>query len=308
MSEPIPIFVLGIQRSGTTWMANALSAHPDVTAVQAEDHQGVHESIFFSHFAAQYGDISDDERFEGFVRDFAACDYFMLSEVPESWFRDRRPRTYPQAFRCLMDEMARREGTRYWVEKSPHHTLLSWEIAASFPEAKFICVVRDPVDLIRSRLWAFGRTPPGYPARLSPMLRACAAVSLYQRHLADFAARCGRARLVRHEDMKLDLEGTMRRVMEFVGGEYDPSMLERRFRPNTSFASEGARASAFGALDRAVIRTAGALLRLVPLGTLRDAERRRRLERGIDWPSWCWKRRPRPSSVGQGRAHLATRT
>jgi hypothetical protein len=299
MSEATPIFVLGIQRSGTTWMANALSAHPAVTAVQAEDHQGVHESIFFSHFAAGYGDISDDERFERFVKDFAACDYFILSEVSESWFREVRPRTYPEAFKCLMDEMARRESARYWVEKSPHHTLLSWELAASFPGARFICVVRDPVDLIRSRLWAFGRTPPGYPARLAPIFRACAAVSLYQRHLVDFAGRCDRAMLVRHEDMRRDLEGTMRRVMGVLGGEFHPSMLERRFKPNTSFATDGARAGAFGAVDRAVIRAAAALLRLAPLGTLRDIERRRRLGRGIDWPPWCWKRFPRPSAAGK---------
>jgi hypothetical protein len=308
MSEVTPIFVLGIQRSGTTWMANVLAAHPAMAAVQARDHRGVHESIFFSHFAAEYGDISDDERFDRFTRDFAASDYFILSGVSESWFRNRRPRTYPDAFKCLMDEMARRESARYWVEKSPDHTLLSWELAAAFPGAKFVCIVRDPVGIIRSRLWAFGRTPPAYPARLWTLLRACAAVSLYQRHLADFASRCDRAVLARYEDMRADLAATMRSTMEFLGGEYDASMLERRFSPNTSFPKEGDRDRAFGAADRAVIRAAMALLSLVPLGWLRGAERKRRLDRGVVWPSWCWKRRPRPSGSGGSAPHLATNT
>ena len=309
MKNITPIFVLGIQRSGTTWMANSLGGHPDVAAVEAEDHQGVHESIFFSHFAKGYGDLSDDISYERFVRDFTASDYFILSGIPESWFRAVRPRTYPEAFQCLMDEVARRRGARFWVEKSPHHTLLSWELADAFPGARFVCVVRDPVTLIRSRLWAFGRKPPGYPARAASLLRACAAVSLYQRHLATFAARCGRALLVSHDEMRADPAGTMKRVMEFVGADYHPAMLESRYRPNTSFTSNGEKDSAFGAADRALVRVGTVLFGCAPLGWLRRVEESRSRRGGIDWPPWCWKRRPRPSSpAGRDGAHLASKT
>ncbi len=309
MNDITPIFVLGLQRSGTTWLANTLSGHPDIAAVEAPDHQGVHESIFFSHFAREYGDLSDAVSFDRFAEDFTASDYFLLSGVSESWFREARPSSYPQAFELVMDEVARREGARFWVEKSPHHTLLSRELAEAFPRARFVCVVRDPPSLIRSRLWAFGRVPPPYPGRVAATLRACAAVALYQRHLDRFASSCDRAVLITHEEMAADLEGAMRKVTESVGCGFHPAMMESRFRANTSFASRSQKERALGAGDRPAIKAFMAFFNALPLDLLRAMERRRSRRRGIEWPAWCWKRRPRPSgSKGARAAHLASST
>ncbi|MEX0303588.1 MAG: sulfotransferase, partial [Leisingera sp.] len=36
----IPVFVLGLQRSGTTLAANLLAAQPGIAAVAAKHHQG----------------------------------------------------------------------------------------------------------------------------------------------------------------------------------------------------------------------------------------------------------------------------
>jgi hypothetical protein len=78
-SRPTPVFVLGQHRSGTTWLANILANHHRVVAVQSDDHFGVHESIFFSHFARAYGDIADETNFRRFAADFAASDYYILT-------------------------------------------------------------------------------------------------------------------------------------------------------------------------------------------------------------------------------------
>ena len=77
--SPMPLFVLGAQRSGTTWTANLLAAHPQVAAVQSDDHFGIHESIFFSHFARAFGDLDDDANFDRFVAQFVTSDYYVLS-------------------------------------------------------------------------------------------------------------------------------------------------------------------------------------------------------------------------------------
>jgi len=302
MSDIRPIFVLGIQRSGTTWVANALGGHPSIAAVEAEDHNGVHESVFFSHFAREYGNLSEDGAFERFCADFTASDYFILTGLSEEWFRAARPRSYAEAFRLVMEEVARRRGCRFWLEKSPHHTLLSDELAEAFPDAFFVCVVRDPVTLIRSRLWAFGRVPPPYPARLAALMRSSAAVSLYQRHLASFCSRCDRAILLRYEEMREDAEAAMKRVLSFMGEDFDPSVTRRRYRANTSFPSPQDKERAFGCRDRVAIRLFSAVLRLVPLSALRAIEERRARRRGLDWPQWCWKRRPRPGALSGQRA------
>lgn len=44
---PLPVFVVGRNRSGTTWLANQLCEHPDIAGVQQERRHGIHESAYF---------------------------------------------------------------------------------------------------------------------------------------------------------------------------------------------------------------------------------------------------------------------
>lgn len=283
----MPVFVLGLQRSGTTWMANALGGHPDIAAVEAADHQGVHESIFFSHFARAFGDLRDNSNRERFMDAFTSSDYFLLTGLEAAWFRAREADTYPALFRALMEEYARRRGATYWLEKSPHHTLLSGELARNMPDARFIAMVRRPEALIRSRLWMDGREPPGWPRRAATLFRACAAVSLYQRHLREFAAGGGRVLLVAHEEMKADPEKMLRRVMDFLGLPFHAALLENRYPPNSSFDGGRNRDMSWNRRDRFLVGAFMMCWNLVPRSILRRLESRRH---NIEWPDWCWKR------------------
>jgi len=293
-ASPTPIFVLGLQRSGTTWISNVLCASKDVAGVEARKGYGIKESIFFSHFARAYGDLDDDEAFRVFAADFVASDYFIHSGLEESWFLARRPRSYAEAFRAVMNELARRSNARAWVEKSPRHTLLADSLAAAFPDARFVCVRRKLAALIRSRLWLEG-PPPRYPRRLGVLLRACAAHALYTRTMIRFSKRCPRSVLIDYEEMSRDPENVCRRVTKFLGLDFDIDMLEPRYPPNTSFGNTADRRRALGPVDRIAILLFGATLRLLPLGFLERLEAHRREAAGIDWPDWCWTLRARPS-------------
>ena len=44
-----PIFVVGSNRSGTTYISNILASSNLITAVQHEEHFGIHESSYFNH-------------------------------------------------------------------------------------------------------------------------------------------------------------------------------------------------------------------------------------------------------------------
>ncbi len=293
MSDTIsPLFILGLQRSGTTWMANSLGGHPDIAAVEAIDHQGVHESIFFSHFAVAYGDLDDDDNFQRFAADFTACDYFLISQLDPDAFVEARPRTYPEAFSWVMERVAQRKGASVWLEKSPHHTLLGDQLAQAYPTARFVCVTRDAVGLLRSRMLGFGRSKPNWLARIPVLMRGCLAISLYNKYCRGFCHRQPRAILARYEDMVAHQQSVMSRITDFLGLPFDSILLERRYRPNTSFASEDDRKSALNVFDRILIRTVMTLLGLVPQSILHRLSEGRARRRGIDWPLWCWKRKP----------------
>lgn len=292
MSDPTPIFVLGLQRSGTTWLANLLIEHAAIAGVASEDHFGVHESIFFSHFARFFGDLTDQAERARFLAAFGDSDYFLLTGLEPEWLKGCGARDYPGFFRALMDEVARRRGARMWLEKSPHHTLLADQLARDFPDARFLCIVRGAAGQVRSRL---GLTERGarYPGRAGEILRACSAASLYARHLREFAAGGANRRLVVFEELKADLEGGMRGIAEFLGVPFDGAMTRTSYTANSSFRSDEERRRELSTLDRLLIGAASRALSLVPLGTLRSMEERRRAERGEDWPDWCWRRRPR---------------
>jgi Sulfotransferase family len=292
--DPRPVFVLGLQRSGTTWIANLLCEHPKIAGVQAAEHRGIHESIFFSHFARAYGDLRDDDAFGRFARHLTSSDYYLLTELPEDWLERQRPTSYADAFRLLMNEVARRKRATCWIEKSPHHTLLCDALAQQFPDARFVCVTRSDVGLARSRLWAYGRTPQRYPGRLFTLARATAANALYSRVLRQFVRRCPRAILVTYEALTEDLEREMRRTATFLGQAFDRRLLRSRYGANSSFGSERARAQALGRVDRAVIRLLSAVAGITPLAWLGALERRRGRASELEWPAWCWTRMPRP--------------
>jgi hypothetical protein len=289
----VPIFVLGLQRSGTTWVANTLGAHSQVAGVEAEDHHGIHESVFFSHFARAYGDLGNDDNFRRFAADFTASDYYLLTDIEENWFWQRRPCDYVTAFRDVMEELARRRGARFWIEKSPHHTLLCRQLAHDFPDARFVCITRESISRVRSLLWGLRRKPPSYPGRILFLFRACAANDMYSRTLERFSSACDRSILIRYEDLLRDAEGTLRQITAFVGMPFEAAMLVPRFAPNSSFRSSEERDQALAATDRILIRVFSSILRAVPLPLLRRIDTWQRRRNPPNWPSWVWKRRPR---------------
>ncbi len=291
--SPTPIFVLGLQRSGTTWLANCLGGHPLIAAVESAEHRGIHESIFFSHFARAFGDLGDDANFRRFCTAFTTCDYFLLSGFNRDRFLADCPRDYAGAFRLVMDHVARREGADFWLEKSPDHTMLGPELAGLFPDALFLGILRSPASLMRSRLWAYGRRPPAPVLRIPKVLAGGFAISLHARALADFCRRSDRALLLTYEELLDDTPGTLRRVTAFLGCEFDETMLAVRYAPNTSFKNPARPAGALTRLDRLVLQSALAAARLIPWRILAGLRAWKMKLKGVTWPGWCWLMRDR---------------
>ena len=301
MTSPTPIFVLGIQRSGTTFAANLLAAHPQIAAVTAERHQGVHESVFFSHFARVYGDWSDAVARRKAVAGFLTSDYFRLTGLDPAFPDIANPEDAPGYFRAVMDAFAAKRGALAWVEKSPHHTLLADNIAAALPEARFLCVTRATADLLASRLWSYGRTPPPYPQRAATILRACTSNVFHSRFLADFVARLGpsRAFLVEYSALQADADAALAPLLKACG--LAPQNGHRpEFRPNSSFSAARTRATALTLTDRLIARMATRAAKAVPLWLLSRLQARQSARRPQDFPKWVWTLPPSPSQPHEG--------
>ena len=283
-----PIFVLGMQRSGTTWVANMLAAHPRVAAVTAVRHRGVHESIFFSHFARTYGDIAVEANFERFFADFVSCEYFQLTGLDAEMLRAGRPRSYVEAFRLVMDLFAARRQATHWVEKSPHHTAWCDELATWFPDAQFVALLRDPVAQSRSRLYAYGRMPPSGLRRRAALIKAGCAIGCYRALIEAFAEQhAGRCMLLRFERLCADWRIEASRLATFLELEGPPDLFTPQFVRNSSFSDQTSPPD-LSFPDSALVRVADTMSHVFPTALARSLVQRRRDAEPI-WPNWCWR-------------------
>jgi hypothetical protein len=127
--------------------------------------------------------------------------------------------------RLLHRELAR-SGKRILVEKTPSNVFAWRRISTCWPEARFIFLIRHPMSIAQS--WA-----EADPERRSPE-EAVGHTLNYMTYLEN--ARCRLAGLtVRYENLTDEPEAQLRRICEFLGVEWEPSMLRYGERQDGEF-------------------------------------------------------------------------
>jgi hypothetical protein len=256
-----PIFVLGKHRSGTTWLANQLSSHPQIAAALHEKHFGLHESSFFYDIYGRYGDLNNKSNFVEFAETVGRSDYFTLVGASPAFLYSLWPTTYEALFRAVMDRFAQQQEAAFWLEKTPSHTLFINELASFYPDALFVATLRDVVDVVNS---AINMDAEDHTARrLRSIISATVGWAHYRKILLNFTARSNRLLVVQFADMKADLEQVLRRVCLFLDIEFDARMLEQQYKKNTSFSPENKKQTA--RLSRAETGLVRLVARLIPL-------------------------------------------
>ncbi|MHA1284387.1 MAG: sulfotransferase family protein [Promethearchaeota archaeon] len=234
---PKPIFVVGSPRSGTTWLANILCQHSKIAGVQAEEHFGIVESAYFSHVETYFGDLKDDNNFIMFVETFGSSDYFRLTGLNKDLLYHHRPKTYVNAFRLIMDTFAEKKNASYWLEKSPGHTLYIKKIARYFPNAKFVGIKRNVVNMVKStvRRNVFKNN---FSKKIFIIKRTWRYFK-YLKHLYNFAFKSDKntIKIIQYEDLKKNPVKTLEKVCEFLNLDFEPNLLEQKYKPNTSFTN-----------------------------------------------------------------------
>jgi hypothetical protein len=134
--------------------------------------------------------------------------------------RSAGPESVPDALVGLYRAYAHQHGKPRFGDKTPAHLLCVDLLASSFPEARFLHIVRDGRDVVPSILeMSFG------PDRFAE------AVLFWRRRVErgrEAGMRLGpeRYREIRYEDLVADPEAGLRAVCPFLGLEYADRMLE----------------------------------------------------------------------------------
>lgn len=220
-----PVFVVGHPRSGTTLVQLLLTAHPAFSSGP--------ETHFFVHVLAPFdgwenGTLSPAQLEVAFKR-LAGKPGIQLDEAFKATLHKQAsgggiaPAYFlHQLMRYFAQQSGKATAPR-WVEKTPRHVQYVPQILTLFPHAQVINIVRDPRDVVSS-------PPRFYESRSAAYRRqVCveraeswnAMVGLSKTFEAD-----SRIMTIRYEDIIADAEGSLLRMMQFLGETYRPESLE----------------------------------------------------------------------------------
>ncbi len=217
-SSARPILIFGAMRSGTSLLSRLLNAHSRI-AIPFESH------LFNQWYPrrSQYGDLTRPENRRLLIEDiirYGVVHDWVPRPDPEAVAALVRGTDFAAVARAIMEWAAAQAGKPRWGEKTPHHTLLHSDVLNAFPEAQVIMIERDPRDVALS-----GKQARFGGLHVLPFARAW---GRYVRAGREVRAQLGPDRCcdLRYEALVRDPEGELRRIMAFLGEDYEPAQLE----------------------------------------------------------------------------------
>lgn len=213
------VFVIGVGRSGTSLIQSMLHAHPDV-AFLPETH------FFRRYIARSYGRRKHEnhgaEAFQSTLandKEYQRAD-ISTTELLDPFLKDVQPFDLPRVCTHLFQLYRNRKGANVIGEKDPRLIDYLPQVQNVFPEARILHIVRDPRDVVLSRMkadWSAGR--PGWLHALTYRAQIRRGRRQGQQAFGE------QYKEVRYEDLLTKPETTLRDISRHIGVEYDDAML-----------------------------------------------------------------------------------
>jgi tetratricopeptide (TPR) repeat protein len=211
---PQPVFIVGFPRSGTTLIEQTLTVHPQISAGDELPY---------------INDITQ------IMPRLLASPLAYPEALAELWMGDQR-----DGLNELRDYYLNRaakagifkEGAGYFTDKMPLNETHLGLISLLFPQSPIIHVIRHPLDVLLSV----------YSNHLTHGFFCAAQIETIAQHynlVADLILHYRsnvtmRYLPVRYEDVVVDQENNVRKILDFIGVEFDPRCLS--FEENTRYA------------------------------------------------------------------------
>ena len=207
LERPAPVFMLGFPRSGTTLLDLVLDSHPEITTVE--------EQVTILPVLQELQQMPD-----GYPGSLARLDAAGIERLRGIYFEQLDREAGPDAGRVVVDKMPIRTA----------QVGMLWRL---FPEARFVFSLRHPCDVVLSNFMQHYTVSDAFASFYT--LEGSATV--YDKVMRLWRLYAERLRpvghTVRYEDLVSDLEGVSRGVLDFLGVDWDPAVLEYAERART---------------------------------------------------------------------------
>lgn len=207
MSSVRPAFLISLPRSGSTLLQRLLGAHSQVTTIAepwlllpplyALRDRGVYSE--YGHRFAAHAIADMCAQLPGGSRDYLRA----VAGMAEHIYTALSP-----------------PGTRVFLDKTPRYGLVIDQIVDTFPDSTFIVIHRNPLSVIASLTSTFAR------GRWKPHRYKQDLYLLAERLLSAQGRSPNVFTPVRYEDLLSEPESTLRRVVEALELDWEPTVLD----------------------------------------------------------------------------------
>lgn len=217
MNATGPIFIVGMNGSGTTMLADSLAHHPQLYVLP-------HESKVLPYFLqrqSEFGDLGQLDARRRLAAEIGRSKAYWQSNGKQDLVLSDSALSEP-GFAAVVSAIylhfAERQGKRRWGDKSPINTQHIAALAQAFTDARFVHIVRDGRDAAQSfhRRWGF------HPVHT--ILRWKRIVGMGIRQGGQIGAH--RYLQVTYESLTRQPAEEMKRICDFLDLEFDEAILK----------------------------------------------------------------------------------
>ena len=198
--QPGPIFIVGLPRSGSTLLEQILASHSQVEGTQ--ELPNIQQIV--SNLRGRESD-GTESRYPRILETLTAADFRQLGE------------------KYLADTRAYRTGKPFFVDKNPNNFRHLGLVHLMLPNARIIDARREPMACCFSNFKQLFANGQEFTYGMEEIARYYRTYLELMRHWDRVLP--GRILRVWHEDVVDDLEGNMRRMLEFCGLRFEPQCL-----------------------------------------------------------------------------------
>jgi protein-tyrosine sulfotransferase len=214
MAPTFPIFILSTERSGSTLLRYILDTHPDICCPG---------ELYLGRLA----------------KDLSETVSRTLGLTAGEQAQDQDQMTWGEVHRIiddLLSNFARVRGKKIWCDKTPFNLKNLSELEKAFPDARYICLYRNSLDVVHSGLdlkeksyiwWALPyvvKHPKNYAAALLESWIDKTQLML------DFEKNHSQTCRVQYETLVENPVKALTPVFQFLGLDWDASLLEKTFK------------------------------------------------------------------------------
>lgn len=194
-----PIFILGVNRSGTSLLRRVLNTHSSISCPP--------ETFYLQYFAAMLDDDEVKAGMEGLGYD--ADDF-----VPEI---ARWSSRYHEMYRLS-------SGKPRWADKTPQYCLIASQISRIWADAQYIIIFRHPFDILyslNSRKWRMGEYHDDLLINNAMYIKICLESLIeFEREHRDYC------HILRYEELTKNAEEILRDVFSFLGEKWEHGVMD----------------------------------------------------------------------------------